>query len=48
MKSQHEALAMEVNAHAREKKKCRVTIIKKIDVRVEIGMRDCLWNDDIY
>ena len=30
------------------KKKWRMAIIKKIDVRVEIGMRDCLRNNDIY
>ena len=29
-------------------KNCRVTIIKKIDVRVEFGMCDCLRNNDIY
>ena len=28
-------------------KNCRVTIIKKIDVWVEIGMRDCLRNNGI-
>ena len=25
-----------------------MNIIKKIDVQVEIGMRDCLRNNDIY
>ena len=29
-------------------KNCHVAIIKKIDMRVEIGMRDCLRNNDIY
>ena len=38
---------MEANVHAWKKKKkkiCRVAIIK----RVEIGMHDCLRNNDIY
>ena len=29
-------------------KNCRVTIIKKIDMQVEICMLDCLRNNDIY
>ena len=40
-KSQHETLATEVKVHAWEKKMSHEHH-KKIDVRVEIGMSDCL------